>query len=151
MKPPRKLGIIATVFCGFTCLSVIAIAQDQTAASPDQGIPASSLTTKSAAAVGYEVGSGSTKVNLIGTDLASEATGQGKVEIKSKADRARVQIDIKGLKPASALGAEFLTYVLWVVTPEGRTGNSGELLLDKKGNGSLSATTPAQAFSLIVT
>jgi len=152
MKSSRKLGIIATVFCGFTCLSTIAIAQqDQTASSPDQGIPASSLTTKTVSAVGYEVGSGSTKVNLIGTELASEATGQGKVEIKSKADRARVQIDIKGLKPASALGAEFLTYVLWVVTPEGRTGNSGELLLDKKGNGSLSATTPAQAFSLIVT
>jgi len=151
MKSPRKLGIIATVLCGFTCLSAIAITQDQAASSPDQGIPASSLTTKSAAAVGYEVGSGSTKVNLIATELGSGATGQAKVEIKSKADRARVQIDIKGLKPASTLGTEFLTYVLWVVTPEGRTGNSGELLLDKKGNGSLSATTPAQAFSLIVT
>jgi outer membrane protein OmpA-like peptidoglycan-associated protein len=126
------------------------VAQDQ-AAAPDQGVPASALTTKSVQAVGYEVGSGNTKVNLIGTDLAPDAAGDAKVEIKSKADRARVQIDVKGLKPASSIGAEFLTYVLWVVTPEGRTGNTGELLLDKNGNGSLSATTPAQAFSLIVT
>jgi len=151
MKSPGKLGIIATVLWCFTCVVAYAIAQDQAAPSADEGIPASALTTKSVAAVGYEVGSGSTKVNLIGTELASDATGQAKVEIKSKADRARVEIDVKGLKPASALGAEFLTYVLWVVTPEGRTGNSGELTLDKKGNGSLSATTPAQAFSLIVT
>jgi hypothetical protein len=125
MKSPSKLGIIATFLCGFTYFAAIAIAQDQAAPSPDEGIPASALTTKSAAAVGYEVGSGSTKVNLLGTELASDATGQAKVEIKSKADRARVEIDVKGLKPASALGAEFLTYVLWVVTPEGRTGNSG--------------------------
>lgn len=125
-------------------------AQNQSA-PPDGRIPASALTTKSVQAVGYEVGSGSTKVRLIGTDLAPDAKGDGKVEIKSKADRARVQINVKGLKPANGLGAEFLTYVLWVVTPEGRTGNTGELLLDKNGNGSLSATTPAQAFSLIVT
>ena len=150
MKSPGKLSSVATIMCGgfFACLG--AFAQDQ-APSPDQGTPASALTTKSATAVGYEVGSGSTKVNLIGTELAAGATGQAKVEIKSKADRARVQIDVKGLKPASALGAEFLTYVLWVVTPEGRTGNTGELLLDKKGDGSLSGTSPAQAFSLIVT
>lgn len=61
------------------------------------------------------------------------------------------QIQVKGLKPASSLGAEFLTYVVWVVTPEGRTGNTGELLLNKNGDGKLTATTPAQAFSLIVT
>jgi hypothetical protein len=151
MKSSCKLGVIVTVLSAVFCPASGVVAQDQAASSPDQGIPASSLSTKSATAVGYEVGSGSTKVNLIGTDLASEATEQAKVEIKSKEDRARVQIDVKGLKPASALGAEFLTYVLWVVTPEGRTGNTGELLLDKKGDGSLSATTPAQAFSMIVT
>ena len=94
---------------------------------------------------------GSTKVDLIATDLGGGASGQAKVEIKSKADRASVDIDVKGLKPASSIGAEFLTYVVWVVTPEGRTGNTGELLLNKNGDGKLSATTPAQAFSLIVT
>jgi outer membrane protein OmpA-like peptidoglycan-associated protein len=152
MRTRNISGIMALVLCGtfFLCITAIGIAQDQNA-SPDQGIPASALTSKTASAVGYEVGSGSTKVGLIGTDIARQATGQAKVEIKSKADRASVQIDVKGLQPASSQGAEFLTYVLWVVTPEGRTGNIGELLLDKKGNGSLKGTTPAQAFSLIIT
>jgi outer membrane protein OmpA-like peptidoglycan-associated protein len=147
----KSFSIIATALCTLACVSAPTIALAQAAQSPDQGIPASSLATKSATAVGYEVGSGSTKVSLIGTELAPGATGQAKVEIKSKADSARIQIDVKGLKPAYTMGAEFLTYVAWAVTPEGRSGNLGELLLDKNGNGSLNATTPSQAFSLIVT
>ncbi len=80
-----------------------------------------------------------------------EANGWAKVEIKAKAGRSSVEVQMKGLKPPSALGAEFLTYVLWVVTPEGRTGNTGEILLNKNGDGKLTATTPAQTFSLLVT
>ncbi len=102
-------------------------------------------------AVGYQVGAGSTKVSLVPTDIAPEASGEAKVEIKSKADRATVEVKIKGLKPAHTLGAEFLTYVLWAVTPEGRTSNLGEMLLNKKGETELDTSTPAQAFSLIVT
>jgi outer membrane protein OmpA-like peptidoglycan-associated protein len=152
MNASGKLGILARSICcaSLLCAAAGALAQEQTA-PPEQGVPASALTTKTAAAVGYQVGSGSSKVDLVATELGTGATGQAKVEIKSKADRARVEINVKSLKPASTLGAEFLTYVLWVVTPEGRTGNTGELILDKNGNGSLSATTPAQAFSLIVT
>jgi len=149
----RKKRTIVTmlVCCAFLAVSTAkAIAQQQNS-QPNQGVPASALTTKTVQAVGYDVGTGSTKVDLIATDLGGGASGQAKVEIKSKADRASVDIDVKGLKPASSIGAEFLTYVVWVVTPEGRTGNTGELLLNKNGDGKLSATTPAQAFSLIVT
>jgi hypothetical protein len=49
------------------------------------------------------------------------------------------------------LGAEFLTYVLWVVSPEGRAANIGEIQLDDSGKGKLKATTPLQTFSLFVT
>jgi hypothetical protein len=55
------------------------------------------------------------------------------------------------MTPPSKLGAEYLTFVLWVVTPDGRTGNSGELLISKNGEGKLNATTPAQTFSMIIT
>jgi outer membrane protein OmpA-like peptidoglycan-associated protein len=128
--------------------TAIAAAQsDQT----DQALPPASLITKSATAIGYEVGGGSSKVDLKNTELMPEATGEAKVEIKSKAGRARVEVEVKGMKSPSALGAEFLTYVLWVVTPEGRTGNTGEILVNKNGEGKLSATTPAQTFTLIVT
>jgi outer membrane protein OmpA-like peptidoglycan-associated protein len=51
----------------------------------------------------------------------------------------------------SKLGTEFLTYVLWVVSPNGRTDNIGELLINKNGQGKLQATTQLQTFSLIVT
>ena len=101
--------------------------------------------------MGYEVGGGSTKVDLKATELMPQANGVAKVEAKTKAGRTKVEVELKGMTPPSRLGAEFLTYVLWVVTPEGRTGNTGEILLSKNGEGKLSATTPGQTFSLIVT
>ncbi len=153
MKPHARWVLAFAVFLscslGFSLGSVVPQA-DQTAKG-DQGVSASDVITKSVTAVGYEVGGGSTKVDLKGTDLMPDASGQAKVEIKSKAGRSNVEVEVKGLKPPSSLGTELLTYVLWVVTPEGRTGNTGELLVNKNGNGKLSATTPAQTFSLIVT
>jgi outer membrane protein OmpA-like peptidoglycan-associated protein len=135
------------------CFGILAagvFAQDQ-AQQGAQEVPASALVTKSVQAVGYEVGAGGTKVDLIGTELMPEAKGEAKVEIKSKSGTADIEVNAKGLKPPSSLGAEFLTYVVWVVTPEGRTGNTGELLLNKNGEGKLNATTPGQTFSVIVT
>ena len=146
----RHKSTLGAILLCLVSLVTIGMAQDQ-ASQQDQAIPASALTTKSVQAVGYEVGSGSTKVDLKGTELMPQASGEAKVVIKSKAGRANVEVNAKDLLPPSTLGAEFLTYVVWVVTPEGRTGNTGELLLSKNGDGKLSATTPAQAFSLIVT
>ena len=137
------------IWIGFSLGS--AAAQEDKAAQAEQEVPQSAVITKSATAVGYEVGGGRTKVDLKGTELMPEASGQAKVEIKSKAGRTSVDSEVKGLKAPSTLGSEFLTYVLWAVTPEGRTGNMGEILLNKNGDGKLSATTPAQTFSLVVT
>ena len=154
MKPHARwiLTFAMLVRClalGFSLGSLVPQA-DQTGQS-GQVIPASDVITKSVTAVGYEVGAGSTKVDLKGTDMMPGASGQAKVEIKSKAGRTSVDAEVKGLKQPSTLGSEFLTYVLWAVTPEGRTGNMGEILLNKNGDGKLSATTPAQTFSLVVT
>jgi outer membrane protein OmpA-like peptidoglycan-associated protein len=55
------------------------------------------------------------------------------------------------MTPPSNIGAEYLTFVLWAVTADGRTGNLGEILLNKNGEGKLTATTPAQTFSMIIT
>jgi outer membrane protein OmpA-like peptidoglycan-associated protein len=49
------------------------------------------------------------------------------------------------------LGAEFLTYVLWTVTPDGTTTNLGEIPIDKTGQGKLDVTAQSQTFALIVT
>ena len=51
----------------------------------------------------------------------------------------------------TVLGAEFLTYVLWTVTPDGTTTNLGEIPIDKTGQGKLDATAQSQTFALIVT
>lgn len=111
--------------------------------------PSADLVSRSVKAVSYRVGGGSTKVDLIGTELMPQAIGEAKVEAKTGA--TTIQVSIKGLTPPSKLGAEFLTYVLWIVTPDGRTGNTGEIVIEKDGDGKLTATTPAQTFSLIVT
>jgi outer membrane protein OmpA-like peptidoglycan-associated protein len=138
------------VLCLLSIGSLAGIAAAQ-ADQPDQALPASSVVTKSVKAVGYEVGGGSTKLDMKGTELMPQANGEAKVEIKTKAGRANLEVSLKNMTPPSQLGAEFLTYVLWVVTPEGRTGNTGEILINKNGEGKLGATTPAQTFSLIVT
>jgi outer membrane protein OmpA-like peptidoglycan-associated protein len=100
-------------------------------------------------AVGYKVGGGSTKLDLKSTDLMPEATGEAKVEAKKGA--TSIEINVKNLSQPSKFGSEFLTYVLWIITPDGRTGNTGEILIDKNGEAKLSATTPAQTFAMIIT
>jgi outer membrane protein OmpA-like peptidoglycan-associated protein len=118
-------------------------------AQVQQSVPDSNLTTKSIKAIGYKVGGGSTKVDLKGTELMAAASGEAKVEARPGA--TTVEVSVIGMTQPSSLGAEFLTYVLWVVTPDGRSGNIGEIIINKNGEAKLKATTPAQTFSLLVT
>jgi outer membrane protein OmpA-like peptidoglycan-associated protein len=120
-------------------------------AQTSQDEPASSLISKSTTAIGFTVGGGSTKVDLRGSELMPEANGEAKVQAKAKAGLTNIDVTLNGMTPPSKLGAEYLTFVLWTVTPEGHTGNAGEILINKDGVGKLSATTPAQTFSMIVT
>ncbi len=147
----RSLNRKMVAFAALLVWLFVGLSGGPAAAQADREVPASQVITKSVSAVGYEVGGGSTKVDLKATELMPQANGVAKVEAKTKAGRTKVEVELKGMTPPSRLGAEFLTYVLWVVTPEGRTGNTGEILLSKNGEGKLSATTPGQTFSLIVT
>ena len=117
-----------------------------TAASPAMAAKAGpvSRTTK---AVHYRQG-GSVKILFQATDLLMGASGEAKVEAKKTA----VNIDAKmqGMDEATKFGLEYLTYVLWAVSPEGRAVNLGELVVDK-GNAHLKAATDMQTFGLIVT
>jgi len=120
------------------------------AAQSPQDVPASSsVIISSVEAIGYQVGGGGTKVDLNGTALMSQATGEAKVEAKSGA--TTVEASTKGLAQPTTLGTEFMTYVLWAVSTEGRTSNLGQIFLSKSGEGKLSATTQMQTFSLFVT
>jgi outer membrane protein OmpA-like peptidoglycan-associated protein len=103
-----------------------------------------SRTTK---AVHYRQG-GSVKMAFQATDLMTGASGEAKIEAK----KTSVTIDAKlqGMEEATKFGLEYLTYVLWAVSPEGRAVNLGELTVDK-GNAHLKASTDMQTFGLIVT
>lgn len=106
------------------------------------------VVSRSTKAVDYRHRGGSTKVDLAGTDLMPQATGEAKVE--SKTGRLEIDAKLRGMEPANKFGLEYLTYVLWAITPEGRANNLGEVILDN-GKSELHVTTDLQAFGLIVT
>jgi outer membrane protein OmpA-like peptidoglycan-associated protein len=99
-------------------------------------------------AVSYRHRSGWTKVDLRGTPLAPEATGHA--DVNSRPGYIEAKAEMHRLQPAQRFGPEYLTYVLWAITPEGRSKNLGEVVLDD-GNSHLDVTTDLQAFALIVT
>jgi len=111
---------------------VLGLAVGTASAQVQQDVPESNLISKSVKAVGYRVGGGSTKVDLKGTELMSLASGEAKVDARQ--GKTNIEVAVKNLEPPSKFGAEFLTYVLWVVTPDGRSGNTGEIL-EASGNG----------------
>lgn len=102
----------------------------------------------SAKAINYRYLKGSTKIDFVGTPLA--ATAKGEAKISSEATTTLIKAEFKGLPDPSQFGAEYMTYVLWAVSPEGRATNLGEVLL-KKGEGKLKVTEPLQSFGLVVT
>jgi outer membrane protein OmpA-like peptidoglycan-associated protein len=109
-------------------------------------VDVSERTTK---AVNYRHRGGSTTVDFRGTDLIPDVDGHAKVD--SKGGRIAINLELKHLPPANRFGGQFLTYVLWAVTPEGRATNLGEVLPRDNGKDKLEVTTDLQAFGMIIT
>ena len=88
------------------------------------------------------------KIEFRGTELMERASGEAKVEGK----KTNIQVDAKfeGMEAATKFGLEYLTYVAWAVSPQGRAVNLGELVLDH-GKAHLKAFTDLQTFGMIVT
>jgi hypothetical protein len=99
-------------------------------------------------AINYNHRSGSTKIDFRGTSLLPEARGEATVE--SKQGVIKIDARMEKLQPATKFGPEYLTYVMWAITPEGRATNVGEVLLNGDKT-KLDATTELQSFGLIVT
>lgn len=100
-------------------------------------------------AVNYHHRSGATKVDFAGTDLMPAANGEAKVE--SKKGYIEIEVEFDELEKPTKFGSEYLTYVLWAISPEGRAINLGEVLLAGSNRGKLNVTTELQAFALVVT
>ncbi|MGA3042890.1 MAG: OmpA family protein, partial [Bryobacteraceae bacterium] len=105
------------------------------------------LTERTVKAINYQH-RGSTRIDFRGTEFLPNARGEAKVE--SKPGNIAIEAEFDGLQPATQNGAVYLTYVLWAVTPEGRTANLGEVLLDGTKS-KLHVTTELQVFGLVVT
>lgn len=105
-----------------------------------------SRTTK---AINYHHRAGSTRVDFRGTALMPRATGEAKVE--SKTGVTKVEATMDKMRRPSDFGPEYLTFVLWAITPEGRATNLGEVVLNGDDDGKLDTTTELQTFGLIVT
>jgi outer membrane protein OmpA-like peptidoglycan-associated protein len=99
-------------------------------------------------AINYRHRSGSTPIDFRGTSLMPDAKGEAIVN--SKQGRIEINARMDHLSPATQYGPEYLTYVLWAVTPEGRPKNLGEVLLNGTSS-KLDVTTDLQTFGLIVT
>ena len=103
---------------------------------------------RSTAAINYRPRSGDTKVDLVGTALMPEA--HGFAEVSGKKGYIEIDAHFEKMQPAVRFGSEYLTYVLWAITPEGRPTNLGEIQL-KGDDTRIEVTTELQAFALIVT
>jgi outer membrane protein OmpA-like peptidoglycan-associated protein len=126
-----------------SCISPCAVAQQA-----QQEVPASDTVKKTVTAIGYPAGK-SIEVDLTGTGLMAAGSGQAKV--KAGTGATGVETEFQSMAQATTFGTEFLTYVLWAVSPDGRSNNLGEILINKDGKGKLTTTTAFQTFSLFVT
>ncbi len=107
------------------------------------------VTSRSVKAVNYRHRSGASKVDFAGTDLMPASSGQAKVE--SKRGYTEIEVEFGNLRKPTSFGTEYLTYILWAISPEGRAINLGEVLVGDNHRSKLDVTTDLQAFALIVT
>jgi outer membrane protein OmpA-like peptidoglycan-associated protein len=121
----------------------------QTVGPNDMPVFRVTVTERTTRAVNYRDMGGSTEVNFKGTDLMPDVEGHAKVE--GKAGRMAIHVELAHLVPANRFGGQYLTFVLWAITPDGRAVNLGEILPDKDGKDKTDVTTNLQAFGLIVT
>jgi len=108
-----------------------------------------SVVSRTAKAVNYRHRSGATKIDFQGTDLMPSA--RGVASVNSKRGRLTVEVEFADLDRPTAFGNEYLTYVLWAISPEGRSMNLGEVLVGDNRRSKLDVTTDLQAFAMIVT
>ncbi|MBZ5579897.1 MAG: OmpA family protein [Acidobacteriia bacterium] len=132
------------------CALVLASTSPLLAQNPQDPPPvfSANAVAKSTKAINYRHRSGSTAISFAGTAIMPKAKGQAKVD--SRQGAISIEASFQGIGLPTQFGTEYLTYVLWAVSPEGRPKNLGEVLLDD-GKSSLKVTTDLQVFGLIVT
>ena len=145
------------------CLAASTVTQAQNSPSDPQNqdrIPTSAalnrpptfavnVVSRTTRAVKYEHRSGSTMIGFRGTNLMPSVTGEAKIQ--SQRGTMKIGLELGGLDKPTSFGTEYLTYVLWAISPEGQPANLGEVLVGGNHRTKLDVTTNLQAFALIVT
>lgn len=147
------LKLIATTLIGLLATPafaqvVITGAQQPADANAQTPIFRITVVGRTIPAINYRPRSGDTKVDLVGTALMPAANGFA--EVSGKKGYMEIDAHFDKMQPPSRFGSEYLTYVLWAITPEGRPKNLGEVQI-KGDDTRIEVTTDLQAFGLIVT
>ena len=140
-------SVVATTLVIFS--TICCRAQSSGAVSENVPIYRVTVIERTVRAVNYQYRTGPTRVDFRGTVLLPMAKGDASVE--SKRGRTEVDAKLDHLPPPTRFGREYLTYVLWAITPEGHARSLGELLANGSDKAKLHVTTDLQAFGLIVT
>jgi hypothetical protein len=127
-------------------LAFCALAQDANNPQPLYEVTIVSRTTK---AINYGYLAGRTRIGFQGTPVASAAKGEATIE--PRRGSTTVKLQLQNLPEPSRFGSQYLTYVVWAISPEGRAHNLGEVVLDGSYKGKLSTSSPLQTFAMIVT
>ena len=123
------------------------VSQEPAADSPVMTISVN-VVERTTKAINYRHRGGATTIDFKGTSLLPKARGEAKVE--SKQGYIEIEVEFDDLQAAAQFGPEYLTYVMWAITPEGRATNLGEVILNGTKS-KLNVTTELQAFSLVIT
>jgi outer membrane protein OmpA-like peptidoglycan-associated protein len=107
-----------------------------------------SVVSRTTKAINYHHRTGSTHIDFRGTELMPLAKGEATVN--SQMGSTKIETSLQKMSPASQYGPEYMTFVLWGITPEGRPANLGEVVLEGD-HAKLLSTTDLQSFGLIVT
>jgi outer membrane protein OmpA-like peptidoglycan-associated protein len=132
----------------FAIICVIVVVVPAADAQQSPGVSAPGLSSRRTSAVTYEARR-TTKIDLVGTPLMPRTRGEAEIKTES-AGPVWIKAKLRGLTSASQFGAEYLTFVLWAIPPQGRAKNLGEVRLDE-GRDEIAATSDVQTFALIVT
>ncbi len=145
------IGMRLLVSSSLIFLSVFSPAFSQTPGNESRTVPLFRVTVvqRSLKAVNYQHRSGPTRVDMKGTVLLPKAEGEAKVEVKN--GYTEIDATFKHVDAPTQFGTEFLTYVLWAITPDGRAINLGELIADPSNKAKMRVTSPFSTFGLIVT
>src|SRR5205807_9038074 len=115
MRHKLRLFISILILSRLDSIIVCVAQQDQVEPMAKTPVFRANVVTRTTKAVDYRRRGGSTKVDLRGTELMPQAAGEARVE--SKTGRLEIDAKLNGMQPANKFGLEYLTYVLWAITP----------------------------------